>query len=134
MWKYVVTSFIIKLKIFHLCRTRVICVALVSHLCHTHFASVSVVSHSCHSCRIRVTRVALVSHSCRSCRAFVNYTMFPSYRIAIAPFQFSYRIGFLFALEQIFFGMILITERGWNPPILKVIRGVSDSYCSALKT
>ena len=39
-------------------------------------------------------------------------TMFPSYRIAMAPFQFSYRIGLLFPLEHIFFGMIFITERG----------------------
>ena len=51
--------------------------------------------------------------------------MFPSYRIAMAPFQFSYRIGLLFPLEHIFFGMIFVTERGWNAPILKVIRGVS---------
>ena len=62
------------------------------------------------------------------------YTMFPSYQIAIAPFQFSYRIGLLFPLEHIFFGMIFITEKGCNAPILKVIRGVSDSYRSALKT
>ena len=56
--------------------------------------------------------------------------MFPSYRIAIAPFQFSYRIGLQFLLERIFFGMIFITKWGWNAPILKVIRGVSDSYRS----
>ena len=62
------------------------------------------------------------------------YTMFPSYGIAIAPFQFSYRIGLLFPLKRSFFGMIFITERGWNAPILKVIRGVSDSYQSAPKT
>ena len=61
-------------------------------------------------------------------------TMFPSYRIAMAPFQFSYRIGLLFPLEHIFFGMIFVTERGWNAPILKVIRGVSDSYRSAPKS
>ena len=29
--------------------------------------------------------------------------MFPSYQIAMVPFQFSYRIGLLFPLEQIFF-------------------------------
>ena len=29
--------------------------------------------------------------------------MFPSYRIAIASFQFSYRIDLLFPLERIFF-------------------------------
>ena len=60
--------------------------------------------------------------------------MFPSYRIAIASFQFSYRIDLLFPLERIFFGMIFITEKGWNAPMLKVIRGVSDSNLSALKT
>ena len=49
-----------------------------------------------------------------------------TYRIVIAPF--------LFPLEQIFFGMIFVTERGWNAPILKVIRGVLDSYRSAPKT
>ena len=48
--------------------------------------------------------------------------MFPLYRIAIPPFQFSYRIGLLFPLERIYFGMIFIMEKGWNPPILKVIR------------
>ena len=64
---------------------------------------------------------------------FIN-TMFPSYQIARAPFQFSYRIGLLFPLEHNFFGMIFVTERGWNAPILKVIRGVSDSYRSAPKT
>ena len=55
---------------------------------------------------------------------FDFYTMLPSYRIAMAPFQFSYRIGLLFPLEHIFFGMIFVTERGWNAPIVKVIRGV----------
>ena len=55
-------------------------------------------------------------------------TMFPSYRIAMAPFQFSYRIGLLFPLEHIFWGMIFVMERGWNALILEVIRGVSDSY------
>ena len=54
-----------------------------------------------------------------------NSTMFPSYRIAMSPFQFSYRIGLLFPLENIFFGMIFVTERGWNAPILEVIRGVA---------
>ena len=31
-----------------------------------------------------------------------TYTMFPSYRIAMAPFQFSYRIGLLFPLNIFF--------------------------------
>ena len=42
------------------------------------------------------------------------YTMFPSYRIAIAPFQFSYRIGLLFPLEHIFIGIIFVTNRFWK--------------------
>ena len=46
----------------------------------------------------------------------------------MAPIHFPYRIGLLFPLEHIFFGMIFVTDRGWNAPILKVIRGVSDSY------
>ena len=54
--------------------------------------------------------------------------MFPSFQIAIAPFQFLYQIGLLFPLEQIFLGMIFEMERGWNASILKVIWGVSDSY------
>ena len=54
------------------------------------------------------------------------YTMFPSYQIAMAPFQFLYQIGLLFPLEHIFFSMILLTERGCNAPILKVIQDVSD--------
>ena len=73
-----------------------------------------------------------VSDSYRS--APKTYTMFPSYRIAMAPFQFSYVIGHLFPLEHIFFGMIFVMERGWNASILKVIRGVSDSYRSAPKS
>ena len=31
-----------------------------------------------------------------------------------------------------FFGMIFVTERGWNAPILKVIRGVSEAYLIAI--
>ena len=54
------------------------------------------------------------------------YTMFPSYQIAMAPFQFLYQIGLLFPLEHIFFSMILLTERGCNASILKVIQDVSD--------
>ena len=65
---------------------------------------------------------------------FKFHTMCPSYRIAITPFQFSYRIGLLFSLERIFFGMILITESVSNAAIQKVIRDVSDSYLSAPKT
>ena len=38
--------------------------------------------------------------------------MFPSYRIHIAPFQFSYGIGLLFPLEQIFRGMIFVNGEG----------------------
>ena len=39
-------------------------------------------------------------------------TMFPSYRIAMALFHFSYRIGRLFPLEHIFFGMIFVNVEG----------------------
>ena len=53
--------------------------------------------------------------------------MFPLYQIAMTLFQFSYRIGLLFPLESIFFDMIFVTERGWNTPIRKVIRVVSDT-------
>ena len=48
-------------QIFHSCRTRVVCVALVSHLCCTRVARVSLVSLVLHSCSIRVARVVLVS-------------------------------------------------------------------------
>ena len=44
----------------HSCRTRVVCVALMSHscfLCSTRVALVSFVQHSCRSCRICVARV-----------------------------------------------------------------------------
>ena len=64
---------------------------------------------------------------------FKTYTMFSSYRIAISPFQFSYWIRFQFPLEQIFFGVIFVTERGWNTPILEVIRGVLHSFRSTQK-
>ena len=42
---------VIKVKIFHSCRTRVVRVALVSH--------------PCRSCRTCVARVSIVLHSCR---------------------------------------------------------------------
>ena len=65
MWKYVFTSAVIKMKIFHSCHTRVVRLALVSYLCRTRVALVS------HSCRTRVASVALVSHSCHWCRTRV---------------------------------------------------------------
>ena len=58
-----------------------------------------------HSCWFLLTRV----DSCWLVLVLVYYTMFRSYQIAIAPFQFSYRIVILFPLEQIFFGMIFVT-------------------------
>ena len=73
---------------------------------------------------IRIFHSPSYVHSC---------TMFTSYQIAILPFQFSYWIGLLFPLEHTFFGMIFVTERSWKAPILKVIRGISDSYQSASK-
>ena len=54
-------------------------------------------------------------------------TMFSLYRIAMTPFQFSYRIDLLFPLEHIFWGMNFVMERDWNALILKEIRGVSGS-------
>ena len=57
VWKYVFTRVVIKIKIFHSCRTHVVRVALVSHLCR--------------SCLTRVASVALVLYSCRSCLALV---------------------------------------------------------------
>ena len=50
--------------------------------------------------------------------------MFPSFQIAIALFQFSYWIGLLFSLDQVFFGRTFVKERGWNALIPKVIQGV----------
>ena len=44
----------------------------------------------------------IFSHKLSQCQSLTIYTMFPSYRIAIAPFQFSYRIGHLFPLESVF--------------------------------
>ena len=66
--KYIFTSVVIKIKIFHSRRTRVVCVALVSHSCCTRVDCVSLVSHSCH------TRVSLVSHSCCSRVALVSHS------------------------------------------------------------
>ena len=77
---------------------------------------------------------AVLSYSWLIFKRFNSDTMLPLYKIAIAPFQFLYRIGLLLPLEQIFFGMIIVTESGWTAPILKMIRGVSDSYRSAPKT
>ena len=37
--------------------------------------------------------------------------MFSSYRINIVPFYFSYQKGPLFPLDQIFFGMILVSKK-----------------------
>ena len=40
--------------------------------------------------------------------------MFPSYWIAIAPFQFSYQISLSSPLKKIFLDMIFVTERDWK--------------------
>ena len=51
VWKYVFICVVIKIKVFYLCRTRVIRVALVSYSCHIRVALVflvSIVLHSCH--------------------------------------------------------------------------------------
>ena len=67
-------------------------------------------------------------------RLAIFNSMFPSYRIAMASFHFSYRLDLLFPLEHIFFGMVFVRERGSSAPILKVIRRVLDSYRSAPKS
>ena len=49
----------------HSCRTRVVCVALVSLSCCTHVICVSIVLHSCclqHECQTRATRVPHERH------------------------------------------------------------------------
>ena len=50
-----------KIKIFHSCRTRVVCVALVSHSCRPCSTCVALVSHLCLICVVRVALVLLVS-------------------------------------------------------------------------
>ena len=71
VWKYVFTSVVIKIKIFHSCHTLFVRVALASYSCHTRVALVSFVSHLCCSCSARIALVLLVSHSLRSCMALV---------------------------------------------------------------
>ena len=56
VWKYVVTSALIKIKTFHSCRTRVIRVALVSHSCRSRFTRVTLALLMLHSCCIRIAR------------------------------------------------------------------------------
>ena len=53
--------------------------------------------------------------------------------IDITPFKFSYWIGLLFPSDKIFFGIVFVTDRALRAPIIKVIRGVSDSYRSTAK-
>ena len=50
-----------KIKIFRSCRTRVVCVALVSHSCCQCSTHVALALHSCCSCLIGVAFVSLVS-------------------------------------------------------------------------
>ena len=47
MWKYVFTRIVIKIKVFHSCRTRVFYVALLPHLRRAFASRVSPVSHLC---------------------------------------------------------------------------------------
>ena len=49
-----------KSKCFHSCRTRVVCVALMSYFCRTCVAHVSLVLHSCRICLACVALVSLV--------------------------------------------------------------------------
>ena len=60
-----------KLKIFHLCCSRVVRVAIVSHLCRSCSTRVARVSLVLHPCCTRVTFVLFVSDSCHSCVALV---------------------------------------------------------------
>ena len=60
-----------KLKIFHLCRPRVVRVAIVWHLCCSCSTRVARVSLVLHPCCTRVAFVLLVSDSCHSCVALV---------------------------------------------------------------
>ena len=53
-----------KFKIFHSCRTRVVCVAVTSHSCRQCSNCVLLVSHSFHSCLTSVAVLSLVSYSC----------------------------------------------------------------------
>ena len=46
---------------FHSCRTRVVCVALVLHSCHSYLTRVRLVSLVLHWCHIRVAPVTLLS-------------------------------------------------------------------------
>ena len=62
--KYVFIRAVIKIKIFHSCRTRVVCVGLVLHSCRQCSTCVALVLHSCRSCLTRVAVVLLVLHSC----------------------------------------------------------------------
>ena len=54
------TRFVIKIKIFHLCHTRIVRVAIVWHSCRsciTRVAHISLVLHLCSLCSTRVARV-----------------------------------------------------------------------------
>ena len=64
VWKYVFIRVVIKVKVFYLCHTRVIRVALMSHSCSTRVSCVSIVLHSCHSYHTRVAFVSLVPGTC----------------------------------------------------------------------
>ena len=58
VWKHVFTCVVIKINIFHSCRTRVVCVAFVPHSFRSCGTRVALVLHWC---RFRVTRGSLVS-------------------------------------------------------------------------
>ena len=53
--------------------------------------------------------------------------MLPLYQIAIAAFQFSYWIGLLFPLDYSLFSMIIVSDRSWSAPLLKVIFSVPEA-------
>ena len=62
--KYIFTSVVIKIKIFHSRRTRVVRVAFMLHSCRLCSTRVALVFHSCCLCLTHVVLVSLVSHSC----------------------------------------------------------------------
>ena len=61
VWKYIFTLVFVKIKIFHLCHTRVVRVTLLSHSCLICIIPVSLLLQSRHLCCTHVSRFALVS-------------------------------------------------------------------------
>ena len=68
VWIYVFTFVVLKIKIFHSFRTRVVRIALLLYSCYLCRTRVALVSYSYCFC---IARVSLGSHSCRSYLALV---------------------------------------------------------------